>query len=428
MPPGQLRNLRSTVALLVALAALSSTASAQPLAPPTDATAPPSAAPVAAPAATPAVVAQGQTPPSEPTAAPAKPLPPGPTQLKLEIANGTSIRFGLLWQGQYEARGSSANDDLTHNLFLRRFALLIGGTVLDKFEYFFDSDFADLLKAPTGEQSLKNGPGFAAKDAFVTYRALDDRLKLDAGLLLPPGSHNSLQGGGTIYAWDFFLNTFRHSTVFGSTANPYGRDAGAQVRGIVGPLEYRVGVFQGRRLPPVTAQPTRPAARNSFRLAARVQLNLLDAETGYFYGGTYLGKKKILSIGASADVQHSEEGSYRTLAGDLFVDVPAGPGLFTAQVNVVHRNGGAVVALPKQTAFMAEAGYLFDAIKLSPIGRFERRWGEGAAGDETDVGGGLAFWPYGHTSNLKAFYTRLIPGGPVAAYDQLNVQWQVFFY
>jgi hypothetical protein len=427
MPPGQLVTFASTLTCLVGLTALGSTpAAAQPLTPATDA-APPSTAPWPPAVATPPVVSEGQIPPSEPIAA-AKPSPPGPTQLKLEIANGTSIRFGLLWQGQYEARGNSGNEDLTHNLFLRRFALLIGGTVLDKFEYFFDSDFADLLKAPTGEQSLKNGPGFSAKDAFVTYRALDDHLKVDAGLLLPPGSHNSLQGGGTIYAWDFFLNTFRHNTVFGSTGNPYGRDAGAQLRGIVGPIEYRVGVFQGRRLPPVTVAPARAAARNSFRLAARVQLNLLDAETGYFSGGTYLGKKKILSIGASADVQHSEQGSYRTLTGDVFADLPAGPGIFTAQVNVVHRNGGAVVALPKQTAFMAEAGYLFDAIKVSPIGRFERRWGEGAAGDETDLGGGLAFWPYGHTSNLKAFYTRLIPGGQLAAFDQLNVQWQVFFY
>jgi hypothetical protein len=373
--------------------------------------------PAAPPAATPAETLPQLEPPKPPAAAAAP-------QLKLEIANGTSIRFGLLWQGQYEARGNSGNDRLTHNLFLRRFAILLGGTVVNDFEYFFDTDFADLFKAPTGDQGLKNGPGIATKDAFVTYRALDDRFKIDGGLLLPPGAHNSLQGGGSIFAVDFFANTFRHSGAFGSTGNPYGRDVGFQARGLVGPLEYRAGVFQGRRN---LASATKPASRNAFRVAGRLQLNLLDPETGYFYSGTYLGTKQIFSIGASADYQPHEDGGYRTFAGDVFVDVPAGPGGATVQVNVVHRNGGARVPLPKQTAFMGEAGYRFQDLKLSPIIRYEQRWGDGEAGDEKDLGAGVSWWPYGHTSNLKAFYTRLIPE-TADAFDQLNLQWQVAFY
>lgn len=373
----------------------------------------------------------GAAPPS--ATLPAQPVPAiaAPTQLKIEIANGTSMRFGMLWQGQYELRGNSANDDLSHNLFLRRFALLLGGTVLDRFEYFFDTDFADLLKAPTGDQGLKNGPGISTKDAFVTFKAIGDELKLDAGLLLPAGTHNFLQGGGTMYAWDFFLNTFRHGNVFGSTNNPYGRDVGAQLRGLVldGLLEYRVGVFQGKRNPPLTQPASRAAARNALRLAGRVQLNFIDPETTYFYGGTYLGTKKVLSVGASADFQYDEDGSYRALGADAFLDLPVGPGGLTAQLNVLHRDGGDLIAqLPKQTALMVEGGYRFEALKLSPILRYEQRWAEGAASDETDWGAGLAYWAFGHTSNLKAFYTRLVPHGDLAAFDQFNLQWQVFFY
>ncbi len=364
-------------------------------------------------------------PASDPPPAPPKASAPG--QLELETDNGTSIRFGLLWQGQLEYRGNSSNDDLTRNLYLRRFALLIGGTVLGDFEYFFDTDFADLFKAPTGEHALKSGPAIQTKDAFATYRALDDKLKIDGGLLLPPGTHNFLQGGGSLYSWDFFLNTYRFGNAFGSVNNAYGREVGAQLRGLVldGLLEYRAGVFQGKRNAPITGA----ASRNGFRYAARVQLNFLDPETGYFYGGTYLGTKKIFSVGASADYQHGGTESYRAFGGDAIVDLPAGPGGVTAQVNVLHRDGGTrIAAIAKQTAFMAEAGYRFDAIKLSPIARFERRWGDAAAARETDVGGGLAFWPYGHNSNLKAFYTRLIPDSPVEAYDQFNLQWQLFFY
>lgn len=411
---------------------------------------PPAEAPTAdpAPSSTPSAEAEPSPQvevPAEPTLAPPElvkegtaveatreepavtPLPPPPaSQLKLELDNGTSIRFGLLWQTQYEARGNSANDDYTHNLFIRRFALLIGGTILKDFEYFFDSDFADLLKAPTGEAGLKNGPGIQTKDAFGTWRAIGDELKVDAGLLIPAGSHNSLQAGGSILAVDFFANTFRHSTVFGSTANPYARDLGVQLRGLVGPLEYRAGVFQGFRKP---ATATRAASRNPFRVAGRLQLNFLDPETAFFYGGTYLGTKSVFSVGGSADFQYDEDGSYRTFAGDVFLDVPGEPGGYSAQVNVVHRDGGDLIAaLPKQTALMAEAGVRFDAVKLTPVLRYEQRWGEGTAGDETLLGGGLSWFVFGHTSNLKAFYTHVIPQDPADPYEQFNIQWQLAFY
>ncbi len=381
-------------------------------------------APPPAKAAEDAKAAKEEPGAAKPEEEPAPP-PPAPDQLKLSLDNGTSIRFGILWQGQYEAKGNSANDRYSHNLFLRRFAILLGGTVLKDFEYFVDTDFADLFKAPTGDAQLKNGPGIQTKDAFATYRAVDDQLKIDAGLLLPAGAHNSLQAGGSILAVDFFQNTFRHNLVFGSTANPYGRDVGVQLRGLVGGLEYRAGAFQGFRK---LATATKPASRNPFRLAGRLQYNFLDPENAYFYGGTYLGKKSVFSVGASADFQYDEDGSYRTYAGDVFVDLPVnGEDGFSAQVNVVHRNGGdLILALPKQTSFMAEAGCRIT--KLTPIVRFEQRWGEGAAGNEKNVGAGLSYFAFGHTSNLKAFYTRNIPEAPTKAFDQVNVQWQLAFY
>jgi hypothetical protein len=365
-----------------------------------------------------------ETEPGATAPAPAAP----PAQLKIEIPNGTSIRFGLLWQGQYEARGNPSNSDLSQNLFIRRFALLIGGTILKRFEYFFDSDFANLLKAPTGEQSLKNGPGFATKDAFGTFRAVEDQLKFDGGLLIPPGAHATLVGGGSLHGLDFFQNTFRHSNVFGTTAETYGRDLGAQVRGLVlgQHLEYRLGVFQGKRGVPSA---TRAASRNGFRYAGRLQVNVLEPETGFFYAGTYLGKKKILSFGASFDYQGKEgQEAYRAFSGDVFLEHPLGPGGITADVEVVHRNGGDRVTLPRQTALETELGYRIDPLLLSPIVRYERRWAETPLGNETDFGAGLAFWAFGHNSNLKAFYTRLIPDAPARAYDLFNVQWQLFFY
>ena len=58
---------------------------------------------------------------------------------------------------------------------------------------------------------------------------------------------------------------------------------------------------------------------------------------------------------------------------------------------------------------MSEIGYNFAGLNISPIFRFEQLWGGTSSGGTTSVnqtraGGGLAFWPYGHNSNLKAFY------------------------
>jgi hypothetical protein len=100
--------------------------------------------------------------PAAPAAAPerAPPLPSPRQHLELELDNGTSIRFGVLVQLQYEAAGDFERD-VSHNLFMRRMMLLIGGKVLRDFEYFIDTEFVDLFKA-SGEQSLKNGPGIPA--------------------------------------------------------------------------------------------------------------------------------------------------------------------------------------------------------------------------------------------------------------------------
>src|SRR5205807_277870 len=118
----------------------------------------------------------------------------------------------------------------------------------------------------------------------------------------------------SLLSWDYFAYTFQHNAVFGSAASPVGRDAGAELRGLLmdGHIEYRAGLFQGRRnvqIPPPAAAGApavtvdRVGSRNSFRVTGRLQLNLLDPETGFFYGGTYLGAKKILSVGGSYDYQ-----------------------------------------------------------------------------------------------------------------------------
>ncbi|HXJ22726.1 MAG TPA: porin [Polyangia bacterium] len=420
-----------TLTLLSALVLSSSVAFAQSDVPPAAPEAPVDQAPPAPPPEPPPPAPMA--PPPAPVVAPAQastviaPTTPG---LKIETPNGSSIKFGLLLQPQFQMAGSNAADGYGYNLYVRRTRLLVGGTLWGVFDYFFETDYANLGLA-NAETGVKSTPGMNVQDAFATAHPFGDVIKVDVGYMLPPLAHNAIQGAGTLYSYDYFSNSFNTSATpqfFGFSASSVGRDTGVQLRGLLldKHLEYRAGLFQGIRNPDVTDPATMDVvdvgARNFFRFAARLQVNLLDPETGFFYAGTYLGAKHVLSLGGSIDIQSG----YRYYAGDIFVDLPAGPGVFTAQVNVAHWNGVYVTTPIKETAVMAEIGYNIAGVKVSPILRVEKLWNNGS--DPGRYGGGLAWWPYGYNSNLKLFYTQVRETGEAHALNQVNLQWQVYFY
>jgi hypothetical protein len=404
--------------------------SAQPDAPP----APAAAAALAAPAA-----------PEPGSDNPYVPFAPSPGPLGIAVPNA-SIHFGLLLQPAFEMVGSSTAELTTKNLFLRRTRFIFGGTLFSSFEYFVDFDWPNLFKLDGGDTmagTVKNAPGLNIQDAFATAKVWSDFIDFDAGFMLPPLSHNNIESAAKLYGPDYFVNSFRRTYVAGDTdpfasagQNPQGRDLGIQLRGIVagGHIEYRGGLFQGFRVSEVPGPPSMVGGLNFFRVAARLQVNILDAEPGFFKAGTYLGTKKIFSIGGFVDFQKS----YKYFGFDVLIDLPLGPGIFTLQADVVRWDGGTFIMLPKHTAYMGEVGYLFGAIRLSPIFRYERLVGQSLASDptmvdpsdpnETRIGGGLAFWPYGHNSNFKAFYSRVHYEPGTQDYNQINAQWQLYFY
>lgn len=400
-------------------------------------------------------LAQAQVPPAEPppggaAATPAeapKPITtayPAAAPLKVEASNGASIKLGILLQPQFQAANDPALSGWSKNLFIRRTRILVGGSILGGLvDYFIDTDYANMFlpvaatmptttvmndMVQTVPTYNKQTPGMNIQDAFVTLKPVGDMAKIDVGYMLPPLTHNALQGAGTLYSWDYFSNSFPHSNVFGTSSNPVGRDLGVQVRGLVqgGLIEYRAGLFQGLRQPPTA---TEVGARNFFRATARVQVNVFDAEPGFFYGGTYFGSKRILSFGLSGDIQ----GDYKYVGVDGFTDLPLGPGVVTGQVNIAHWNGnGGYVPLAKQTAVMLEGGYHFtEFFHLNPMARFELRSGSGAVADENRFSLGGAWWPYGHNMNVKVFYTH-VTASPMGAADrknsQINVQLQVYYF
>jgi hypothetical protein len=346
----------------------------------------------------------------------------------------STLKIGFMVQPSFEAVGSplSQMEGQSQNFFLRRMRLMLSGTLGADFEYSIFTDDATLGKGTSA--GTKTNDGLIISDVVLTYK-ITEKIKVDAGFIIVPLSHISTQAATNLHSWDFGAYTFQESTQsplgMGSSTN---RDGGVQVRGIVGKpqgnLEFRLGVFQGKKR---SAGPDRVNSNNSFRLAGRAQWNFFDSEGGLFLGGTYLGAKKILSVG----VGHDRQDDYSATAFDVIADLPIGKNGVMAQYDRVMWDGKTwLTGLPKQTTDFAELGYRIGAFKLSPMVRYESRKMDSPTTtnpDETRMGAGLAWWFKGHQNNLKVFYTKVdpknVPGSNVyKAYDQINFQWQILFW
>jgi hypothetical protein len=435
--------LAGQLAILMSALAAEPTASEMTL-PPPDSTPASAATPALVPP--PAPPLEAPTPPPE-SATERRSFPPDLGPFRIENPNG-SLRLGLLLQPQYQSLGENTYSGQGQNLYLRRARVMLGATIFSVVEFFFDIDYPNLFigKAASGTPTVKYTPTANIQDAFLTYRPFGDLFMVDAGYFLPPMAHNTLQSAATLFGLDFFEYSFQHDQAFGTQSpitTSVGRDTGVELRGLLfgQHLEYRVGMFQGLRGAKTTSA---TGSENSFRVTGRIQINFLDPERGFFYAGTYLGTKRILSIGGSYDFQNSLSNDYQYFAGDAFLDLPVGPGIVTAQVNVAHWNGHdfipmvpvagqAGIVLEDQTAVMGEAGFTFIAVRLSPIGHIEHIEGPNLP-PQNRYGGGLAFWHLGYNSNLKVSYTRITqappppPAVPYHSANELQLQWQAYFF
>ena len=337
---------------------------------------------------------------------------PAHAQAVIKVNEDVNFKFGVLGQFQADTISNPEPEPNTNNLFVRRLRLLFAGQVAKNVTFFVQTDAPNLGKELPAGKNIQ--PSVILQDAYASVKVAD-ALIFDAGLVFVPGSRDNLTLTATLLPIDYGPFTFSDATPEESTL---GRDTGFQARGYLlgNRLEYRFGAFQGFR---------DAGSDNPFRYAGRVQYNLLDTEQGYLYTGTSLGKKKILAVGATYDRQRD----FRAYDADVFFDHPLGPGAVTCQFDYNHFDGGSrLTTLPKQNDVLVEAGYLINALKLTPLLQFARRdIAGGSAGDETITAVGANYWWAGLNANVKAAYSRISPKG-LPKQNEFTVQFQVFYF
>ena len=302
---------------------------------------------------------------------------------KFEYNDQTKGEIGFWGQAwyQYVQDGNDSDDDGIddsglNDFMLRRAYLYLKGQITPYFSF-----FTHIASDRLGQQGLDDssnglGSGVAVRDMWITLN-LHEAFKIQVGRMYIPFTRNY----GTT-STKALLTTDLDWTQGGIRSNIFypskvGRDDAVTLWGNIkgGLVQYRFMVGDG-------AESASDNPDDNLRFAGRISLSLFDPENAWFNPGTYLGKKRVLSLGGGADYQKGlvfgeEQDDYFAWTADVFYDQPLGDfGALTfegAYINIDNGpnsitytqftpgNDGYVVSL--------KAGYIF--LKKVWVGQFQ---------------------------------------------------------
>lgn len=292
------------------------------------------------------------------------------------------------------------------------------------------------------------GDGFALRDGWVNWAPMPE-FQVQVGRMLVPFLRNfGTHSGFTNMAYDY-ASFQQVNLIPGRRA---GRDDGVMLLGELqgGKVSYRLAMMDG------SANSTN-TTRGENRLAGHLWYSAWEPETGFWWQGTYLDKKKVLTFGVGFD--RLDEASvapdlvdHSGVSADLFMNLPVTGGAISAELNYAQVGQQIVVPGPDRPAAGAKShftgdytlinlGYLFAAKtkagQLQPYVRYESFSADGDNVDENDPGlpdsefaVGLNQYIKGHGTKLTWDYTLVSRrGGSAAApdFNRIGLQLQVSF-
>jgi hypothetical protein len=303
--------------------------------------------------------------------------------------------------------GNPRGDGPSYDFFLRRARLMVWGTASKEIGFFVDTEEANLGKGGTFSTFT------FIQDAFLTYSFMPE-LRIDAGLMLVPLSHHTLEGATSLNALDYHADLVRFPTgrIF--------RDVGVQIRGLAldEMIHYRFGIFEGVRngavpQPPAPAPPRATLNGGGVpRFTLHLRGNILGSEPDFFFKGIYFSEKPIISVGVGADYQpkaviapSGNAADYFAASGDVFVEYP-----FTAVDTLVFKANyffyakgatgiGNSTLTAGANAIYAELGFRHDFIE--PVIFVDVLKGNRETVSIVSPHVGVNFWIVKHNFNVK---------------------------
>ena len=310
--------------------------------------------------------------------------------------DGPKIVFGpegkgvlhLDYKGQFrmtvrDTGSGVSGDDVTTSLGFRRNRLALRGAWGDVVSLYVQTEFNEDLNVSTLDVAGANlGTDFQLLDAAM-------RFDLAPGFKLSVGKFKYNLSRENLEACEEPLTLDR--SLFIRTAFVSTRDQGIAFWGNLfdDRFQYRLDAMEGRK-----AVSGAGAPGSSFRYSARGHLTLLDPENGYGYKGTYLGQKKVLTVGGAYQfepkVAYTDvttrigENDYKAWTVDGFFEYPfEGAGTITAsgayeKVDIggayqgANPDAGVTGLYGGKNGWYAKAGYLLPKTPLQIFGRVEK--------------------------------------------------------
>ncbi len=328
------------------------------------------------------------------------------------------IKAGMRVQAwyQYVEDGKGDNHDKALNDFMvRRAYFYIKGQATEKMGF-----FAHLAADRIGQDGLDKpsvglGSGFAVRDAWVNYK-FNDACTFQFGRMYIPftrffGTESTF--GLLTLEIPFTQGGVRGAPFFTSKV---GRDDGVVIWGnpFEGLLQYRFGVSEG-----VESNVENPD--DNLRFTGRVSVNLLEPEKGWYNKGSYLGKKKVLAMGAGYDYQQGlildgmDNQNNEAWTTDIFFDYPVGEGAVTAELSYVNlKNSTQALGFSRLVKgkdaqiYYIQAGYLFPGQigpgRVQPYFRYEHMDVKDAP-DTSFPCAGVNYFIKGHSAKFTLDWT-----------------------
>ncbi|WP_026841277.1 selenite/tellurite reduction operon porin ExtI [Citrifermentans bremense] len=326
----------------------------------------------------------------------------------------------LDYKGQFQMTlrdtGSGENNsDSTMNFNFRRNRLALMGKYGDNMSLYVQTEYiSDANITPFDVADSNQGSEFQLLDAVMRFK-VNDAFRINVGKFKYNLSRENLE------ACEMPLTLDR--SLFIRAPYTTTRDTGVAVWGNLfdDMFQYRVDAMEGRK---AVSGETAPAS--NFRYSARAHVTLLDPENDYGYKGTYLGKKKVATIGAAYQFEpevaygdtltRTDKKDYKAWTVDGFVEYPLeGMGTVTAsaayeKVDLEDAYLGGPGADPltsgingQKNGYYVKGGYMLPNLPLQLFVRYERwRFAElnGVFDQRIDwYGGGFNYYLRGQ--NLK---------------------------
>ena len=359
-------------------------------------------------------------------------LSPCGAGFKMEFDEQTKGEIGIWMQTSYQwVEDGKINDGQFEDVndFMIRRAYMYLKADVTKYVSFFTHLASDKVGFETprdgslDKSGLGLGSGVAWRDLWITLN-LHEALKIQMGRMYVPLTRNyGTTSTKCMLTVDLpFLQGGSRGGIF--YAQKVGRDDGLTLWGnpLDGRLQYRAMISEGVE---GDANP-----EDNLRFVGRLSVSLLEPETSWFNKGTYLGKKKVLSLGFGMDRQDDltlggrEDQDNRVWTVDAFFDHPVGAGAVTLEAAYIDiRNctqGGPNFYHDLEAGDDAEnwyinAGYLLPGSmgpgRLQPYVRYETV--DVDKKNQTDFwSGGFNYYLKGHNCKLTADYMYVDPDNP----------------